>query len=235
MENNSPFSILNSNKNRATILLVEDNPNIMDVNRETLLLEGYRVLEAETISEGRTLFVKEAPDLIILDILLPDGNGLQLCEELRGDSNVPILFVTALGHDKDIIAGLQAGGDDYLPKPYDIDVLVTRVKALLRRASNVPDTITKGSILLKIPSSEVFIDGDAIRLPQNEFSLLRIFMQNEDKVFTEEYLYEKVWGQPMSDDNQALTVVISRLRKKIAPAFYDIEKVRGKGYVFLKG
>ena len=218
----------------ATILLVEDNPNIMDVNREALLMEGYRVLEAETVSEGRILFEKESPDLIILDILLPDGNGLQLCEELRGGSNVPILFVTALGHDKEIVAGLKAGGDDYLPKPYDIDVLVSRVAALLRRASNVPDTITKGSITLNIPSSEVTINGETLRLPQNEFSLLYIFMQSEDKVFTEEYLYEKVWGQPMVGDNQAITIAVSRLRKKVAPAMYDIEKVRGKGYVFLK-
>jgi len=218
----------------ATILLVEDNPHIMAVNRETLLLEGYRVLEAETVTEGRVLFENENPDLIILDILLPDGNGLQLCEELRAGSNVPILFVTALGHNKEIIAGLKAGGDDYLPKPYDIDVLVTRVEALLRRAVNVPDVITKGGITMNIPSSEVIINGEKLRLPQNELSLLRIFMQNEDKVFTEEYLYGKVWGQPTAGDNQAITVAVSRLRKKIAPAFYDIEKVRGKGYVFLK-
>ena len=218
----------------ATILLVEDNPNIMDVNRETLLLEGYRVLEAETVAEGRILFEKESPDLIILDILLPDGNGLQLCEELRGGSNVPILFVTALGHDKEIVAGLKAGGDDYLPKPYDIDVLVTRVAALLRRASNVPDTITKGSITLNIPSSEVSINGEKLRLPQNEFSLLRIFMQNEDKVFTEEYLYEKVWGQPITDDNRTIQTTISRLRKKIERSGYDVIHIRGQGYVFEK-
>ncbi len=116
-----------------TILIVEDDYDILRANRTALVLKGYSVLEADTLKKGRR-FVKElSPDLIILDILLPDGNGLAYCEELRGKNDVPILFLSALNTKKDVLAGLRAGGDDYMSKPYDMDELILRVDALLRR------------------------------------------------------------------------------------------------------
>jgi len=219
----------------ATILLVEDNPHIMNINSEALNNEGYRVLEAETIAEGRALFQKETPLLIVLDILLPDGDGLHLCEEIRGGSDVPILFVTAKGATEEKIEGLQAGGDDYLAKPYDIGELVARVKGLLRRANLVPEIITKDTFAMKVNSNEIVVNDVALRLSQNEFSLLLTFTQNEDKVLTEEFLYDKVWGQLMGSDSSVVQNTISRLRKSIEGTGYVIEKVRNKGYVFLKG
>ena len=218
----------------ATILLIEDNPHIMTINRKTLGMAGYRVLEAETVSEGRALFEKENPDLIVLDILLPDGDGLSFCEELRGDSKTPILFLTALGQKQEKIAGLRAGGDDYLPKPYDIDELVERIDALLRRAGYVPEVITKGNLTVKIPSNEAFINDKNLQLSPKEFSLLVIFMQNENRLFSDDYLYGKVWGRPMLDDKQAVQTAVSRLRRKIVNAGYDIANIKGKGYIFDK-
>jgi len=219
----------------ATILLVEDNPHIMNINREALNSEGYRVMEAETIAEGRALFQKETPHLIVLDILLPDGDGLSLCEEIRGGSDVPILFVTAKGATEEKIEGLQAGGDDYLAKPYNVNELVARVKGLLRRAAAVPEMITKDTFSMKVNSSEIVVNGVTLRLPQNEFLLLLTFTQNEDKLLTEDYLYEKVWGQSMGDDSNAVRRTISRLRNSIAGTGYEIDKVRNKGYIFTKG
>ena len=219
----------------VTILLVEDNPHIMNINREALNNEGYRVMEAETIAEGRALFQKETPHLIVLDILLPDGDGLHLCEEIRGGSNVPILFVTAKGATEEKIEGLQAGGDDYLAKPYDVGELVMRVKGLLRRANLVPEVITKDTFAMKVNSNEIVVNGIALRLSQNEFSLLLTFTQNEDKLLTEQYLYDKAWGQPMGDDSNALQRTISRLRTSIKDTGYEIDKVRNKGYIFTKG
>jgi len=216
----------------ATLLLVEDNPHIMDANSEALKLDGYRVLEAITLNQAKILYERESPNLIVLDIMLPDGDGISFCKELRRDSKTPVLFLTALGQKDERLAGLRAGGDDYLPKPYDIEELVERVATILRRSDSVPDTITKGNLVIKIPSSEVVINGEVLRLPQNEFSLLLTFMQNESKIFAEDELYKKVWGQPMTGDNQAVQAAISRLRKKIQAVGYDVIYLRGQGYVF---
>jgi len=218
----------------ATLLLVEDNPHIMDANSEALKLEGYRVLEALTLYQAKVLYERESPNLIVLDIMLPDGDGISFCKELRRDSKTPVLFLTALGQKDERLAGLRAGGDDYLPKPYDIEELIERIATILRRSDSVPDTVTKGNLVIKIPSSEVVVSGEALRLSQNEFSLLLVFVQNEGKVFDEAQLYEKVWGQKMERDNQAVQIALSRLRKKIQPVGYDIIKVRGQGYVFKK-
>jgi len=217
-------------QNHSTLLLVEDNPHIMDANSEALKLEGYRVLEAETVNQAKILYERESPDLIVLDIMLPDGDGISFCKELRREGKTPVLFLTALGQKDERLEGLRAGGDDYLSKPYDIDELIVRIAAILRRSDSVPDTITKGNLVIKIPSNEVVVNGKTIRLSQNEFSLLLLFVQNEDKILDEAALYEKIWGQPMGNDNRAVQNAISRLRRSIEGAGYEIIKVRSKGY-----
>jgi len=217
----------------ATILLVEDNPHIMKVNRQVLTMQGYQVLEAETLHQGRELFLKEKPSLIILDITLPDGDGLQFCEELRDGSNVPILFLSAKKEKKEIVEGLEAGGDDYLPKPYDLDELVARVKTLLRKAKRIPDTISNGTLTLRVSSNQAFVNGVDIGLSENiEFSLLCIFVQNENRYLSAEYLYEKVWGQPMLGNDNALKNAVSKLRKKLEESEFTITTERGSGYCF---
>ena len=231
MKNSSQFSSLSSQlQNHSTLLLVEDNPHIMDANSEALKLEGYRVLEAETVNQAKILYEQESPDLIVLDIMLPDGDGITFCKELRRESKTPVLFLTALGQKDERLEGLRAGGDDYLSKPYDIDELIVRIAAILRRSDSVPDIITKGNLVIKIPSNEVVVNGKTIRLSQNEFSLLLLFVQNEDKILDEAALYEKIWGQPMGNDNRAVQNAISRLRRSIEGAGYEIIKVRSKGY-----
>jgi len=218
----------------AKILLVEDNPSIMDINRKMLKREGYRVFEAETLNQAKILYEREAPNLIVLDIMLPDGDGISFCKELRRDSKTPVLFLTALGQKDERLEGLRTGGDDYLPKPYDIEELVERIAAILRRYDSVPDTITKGTLKLETFSHQAIMNGENLGLTRKEFDLIYLLVQNEDRLLTMEYLYEKVWGQPMIDDPNAIKTVISRLRNKIEPSGYGIEAVRYKGYIFTK-
>ena len=220
-----------------TILLVEDNAKVMKLNSEALTMRGYRVLEAETLAKGRELFLSEKPDLIVLDIMLPDGNGLELCEQLReGIDRVPILFLSGLKEEDDMTAGFEAGGDDYLPKPYTLKMLFLRIENLFRREATLPQTITIGNLVLRVDSNRAFINGVDIGLSKDiEFSLMCIFAQNENKLFTSEQLYERAWGQPMGDDTRALRAAIKRMRPKLSGSGYTITTEHGKGYIFEKG
>ena len=221
---------------KATILLVEDNLHILKMNREILNMRGYRVLEAGTLKQGRTLFEAERPDLIILDIMLPDGDGLRFCEELRGGSGVPILFLSAKKKDEEVVEGLMAGGDDYLPKPYKLGMLLARIEALLRRAQRTPEIIRKGAIELRVMSDEAYVNGEKLSLSQKEFSLLCFFVQNENRYFSMEYLYEQVWGTKMVANDTSIKNAIYRLRKKLEEgAGFTITTERGKGYCFERG
>lgn len=214
-----------------TILLVEDNPYITKINRSALSMHNYRVLEARTIEQGRKLLERENPSLIILDILLPDGNGLSFCEEVRKKRGVPILFLSALGENRDIVDGLMRGGDDYLPKPYDLNVLLARVEALLRRAGQKPEAVmTVGALTLDMVSQRAQVKGEDIALTPKEFTILLYLTQNKGCEVQTERLYEAAWGQPMADDPNAVRVTVSRLRNKIEPADLQIAAVRGSGY-----
>lgn len=217
------------------ILLIEDNRDIMKINRSTLTMHGYYILEAETMEQGREILKKENVDLIILDIMLPDGSGLDFCEELRRDSDIPILFLSALVKNQDIVNGLIKGGDDYLTKPYDLDVLVARVKALLRRVLRKPEpVITVDSMTLNTISQRVTVNGKDITLAPKEFAILLYLVQNEGHIAQAQQLYEAAWGQPMMDDPNAVRVAVSRLRKKIEPDGFKISIIRGLGYRFEK-
>ncbi|MCL2365014.1 MAG: response regulator transcription factor [Defluviitaleaceae bacterium] len=219
---------------KATILLVEDNKDIMTINRETFKMEGFRVMEAKTIAEARIRVRDERPDLIVLDISLPDGNGLELCEEMRGGDNIPIIFLTALGTKQDIIKGFNVGGDDYLPKPYDTEVLVMRVKSLLRRTKQIMEVFSLGPIQVNMASAKASIDGEDMGLQQKELNLLLQFMQQPGKVISVDKLYQKVWGQKMLGQDNALKVAISKLRAKVQTAGYTISSARGEGYYLEK-
>ena len=216
----------------STILLVEDNPHYLKINREILSSKGYKVLEADTLAKGREIFLKEIPALIILDIMLPDGDGIMLCEELREGSDVPILFLSAKKADSDVIAGFEAGGDDYLPKPYSLSILLKRVEALLRRSSQMPEMLTKDALTLDPLAGQAFLDGEDLLLSQKEFSLLLLFFQNENKILSAEFIFEKVWKAPLGEDRNTLQALISNLRKKIVMSGYGIDARRGQGYVF---
>ncbi|MDL2234679.1 response regulator transcription factor [Christensenellaceae bacterium OttesenSCG-928-L17] len=219
---------------KATILLVEDNPHIMKINSEALALHGYRVLEAETLAEGRTLFEAEKPDLILLDIMLPDGNGLDFCEELRAQQmDTPILFLTAMNENSDIVKGLQAGGDDYITKPYHYDVLLARVEALLRRAARLrPAESRVGNLLILHELHRATCNDVDLRLTAKEFSVLELLARSPGKPVPAGVLHKALWGTAAKEDSSAVKTHISRLRCKLeavgATAIICTE--RGKGY-----
>jgi len=214
------------------LLMVEDEPVVQDNNKKILERRGYRVRQAYTLAEARAIIAEEMPRAIVLDIHLPDGLGLDFLQELRKTSNVPVLMLTAMGTPEDIIKGLEVGGDDYLPKPYDLKVFLVRLTALLRRASIIPEVLSIGPIKIDIASSKAFVNDIDLALSQKELSLLQQFIQQPEEMITAEYLYEKVWGQKMLGQDNALKVAISKLRSKLSDSGYTITASRGEGYCF---
>jgi DNA-binding response OmpR family regulator len=218
----------------SVILLVEDNEKILSANRWILEERGYRILTAASLAEARAVLAKETPDLAVLDIMLPDGDGLEFLPELRSICKIPVLFLTGKIEQEEIIEGLRAGSNDYITKPYKIDEFCARVEAALAwEMSHREDIkITKGSLTLDISSNQAYISGEILDLSKTEIKLLALFMKNEGETITFETIYQNIWNRPMGDDKNAIQAAVKRLRHKIEPAGYDIYAVRGKGYVF---
>jgi DNA-binding response OmpR family regulator len=172
------------------------------------------------------------PDLIILDIHLPDGNGLDFLQELRKTSAIPVIALTNNKAEEDIILGLESGCDDYIPKPYTVPLLYARIEAIMRRVERMPEAITKGSLRLDPVAVQAFANDTDLLLSPKEFSLLLLFVQNEDETLNAEHIYQKVWKAPLIDNKNALEAAISSLRTKIKPSEYTIVTRRGQGYVF---
>lgn len=219
---------------KAMILIIEDDYDIRSANCAALELEGYMVMEADTLARGRSMAEESAPDLIILDILLPDGNGLCYCEELRGKSGVRILFLSALGTKTDTLAGLRAGGDDYIAKPYDMEELLARVEALLRRGRLIGQEepmLRLGGLELDSISRRALQNGRDILLKPKEFALLEVLVRSHGKTVAVDELYEKVWGMNSAGDVRTVKEHISRIRSKLGEnSGLSIVSERGRGY-----
>jgi DNA-binding response OmpR family regulator len=219
-------------KTKKRILILEDDRNILNANRMALELSGYEVAGAGTIAEARQLIRENPPDLLLLDILLPDGNGLEFCRELKKESPVRILFLSALGEKKSVIEGLRAGGDDYLAKPYLTEELLLRVQALLRRgiANEKQERYFTGPLEWNPLSLQVFIDGKDLLLQPREYAILRLLCENEGKYVSGEDLYSKVWNSPVIGGLSPVHNHIYSLRTKLDPYGIRIDSARGEGY-----
>ena len=217
------------------LLLVEDNADIQDLNKFFLEQRGYTVRLAMNLTEARQSIAESMPDLIVLDIMLPDGSGIDFLKELRAQGNdTPVLLLTALSETSDEMRGIKEGGDDYISKPYENGILHTRIEALLRRAGRVPEVIKKGMLILESYSSQAYINDESLGLTTREFALLLLLVQNEGRLLATEHIYDKVWKQPLNEDKNAVQTIVSRLRKKIEPSGYSIDTHRNKGYIFTK-
>ncbi|MCL2752901.1 MAG: response regulator transcription factor [Defluviitaleaceae bacterium] len=214
------------------LLMIEDDPAIQADNKKILEQHGYNVRQAFSLAQAREIIASEPPSVITLDLKLPDGSGLDFLRETRKISNVPVLILTASDTPSDIINGLEAGGDDYITKPYDINVFLVRITTLMRRASQIPDMLEIGPIRINMAANKAFLNGEDMCLTQKELSLLQQFTQYPEEIMLPSALYEKVWGQKMLGQDNSLKVAISKLRTKLFGSGYTIVASRGEGYCF---
>lgn len=223
------------------ILAVEDDADLAQLNARLLRRQGYEVHIAFGAAQARALAREKKPDLIILDIQLPDGNGLSLCEEFRKDTETAILFLTGMSDTNDKITGLETGGDYYLTKPYDINEFLTVVRNLLRRVEQTREkiaeasVISKGALTLRLNERKAFIGGRDAELTPKEFAILMILVQSEGNELPYDHLYEAVWGMPMNGNPTALRKQISRIKKKLGEdgaQDFAIFNEHGVGYTF---
>ncbi len=217
----------------ATILLVEDNPHILKINADEFTDHGHTVLCAESLKRASELLELHDVDLMILDVMLPDGNGVEFCKSRPPQHAVPVIFLSALGENADIIRGLKAGGEDYLTKPYDLDILVARADVQLRRKKELQRWENYEVLRLDTIAMAGFLDGEDLLLTRREFSVLLALVKQRGKYISKEELYSAAWGQPMQKDSQALRTAISRLKHKLNPreTRLTISYIRGRGYI----
>ena len=229
------------NKEKAIILVMEDETDVLRINARMLTRRGYTVYTAENCRRAYERLESMTPDLLILDIMLPDGSGYDICERFRGISDNPVIFLTGKSETCDKIEGLGHGGDYYLTKPYDPDELLAVADRLIKRHLQTRQKqeqltmIVKGALALDIPLSRATVNGADAGLTVKEFALLLLLVQSEDKEVSPHEVYEKVWGVPSGDDIRTIRFHIKNLRRKIHAddaKDYDIVSVYGKGYMF---
>jgi len=223
------------------ILIVEDEESLADSVRYNLEREGFAVAVAIDGRRALEQFRAEPPSLVILDLMLPEVSGLDVCRAIRAESDVPIIMVTAKDSEADKVAGLELGADDYVTKPFSVRELVSRVRALLRRARMHPDgtsedVLAGGPVEMDVTRHEVRVSGEGIGLPPKEFDLLETFLRRKGRLLTREFLIAEVWGTDYYGDTKTLDVHVKRLRQKIEDDPHRPEHlvtVRGLGYKFV--
>ena len=219
---------------KRTILVVEDEESITTPLAEALERDGFHTEIAHTVTAGLAKGKSVRPDLVLLDIGLPDGSGLDVCRELRLTSSVPIIILSARGEEADRVVGLELGADDYVVKPFSAREVIARIRAVLRRASSPAGAgeapIEIGWVRLDPAKRMVSLNGTPVELARKEFDLLALLMQEAGSVVTRERLIDEVWDVNWFGSTKTLDVHISMLRKKLAPGL--IHTVRGVGFRF---
>ena len=217
------------------ILVVEDDRSIRDITRIGLADAGFSVVTAADGDEALSAHRRDAPDLVLLDVMLPKRDGLEVLRAIRSRSNTPVVMLTARSDTSDVVAGLELGADDYVTKPFEMPILVARIRAVMRRRldGHDPQRLSVGDVTVDVASHRVQRGGDPVDLSPTEFRLLVELASHPGRVFTRAMLLEQVWGYPPDGDTRLVDVAVQRLRSKIetdpsAPAL--IETVRGFGY-----
>ena len=222
-----------------TILAVDDEVHILELISFNLKAAGYHVVTALTGEEALKRCEVERPSLVLLDIMLPGIDGLEVCRRLKGDrmtSNIPIIMLTARGDEVDKILGLELGADDYITKPFSVRELGARVKSLLRRVApqqeSEPQTLRSGDIMIDITNYEAFKGGEKLSLTLKEFELLKVLVLSRGKVLTRDFLLDRIWGYEFYGETRTVDVHIRHIRQKLGDDAHYIETIRGVGYKF---
>jgi two-component system phosphate regulon response regulator PhoB len=224
---------------KEKILVIEDEDDIQELIRYNLVKEGFQVIGANTGEDGLRIAKTSQPDLILLDLMLPGKDGLEICRQLAADPltlHAPVIMVTAKGEETDVVTGLRMGADDYITKPFSPKILVARVKTVLRRKKReaTPDDnpIKVGELFIHPGRHEVLIKGKPVRLTHTEFALLKFLAQRPGWVFSRQQIVDAVKGSDYAVTDRAVDVQVVGLRKKLGPLGEWIETVRGAGYRF---
>jgi two-component system OmpR family response regulator len=222
-------------ESEARLLVVDDEPNIVELLSASLRYAGFEVMGAQTGTEALRVAEKWAPDLVVLDVMLPDLDGFSVVRQLRGRGrNVPVLFLTARDAKEDKVAGLTVGGDDYVTKPFSLEEVVARIRAVLRRTrgSMAPSRLVVSDLELDEDSHEVRRGGETVLLSPTEFKLLRYLMVNSGRVLSKAQILDHVWNYDFDGTSNSVESYISYLRRKVDTAEpHLIHTLRGVGYV----
>jgi len=219
------------------LLIVDDEPGILETVENKMRKEGFATFAADSAEEGMRLFRRLKPDLVILDIMLPQRSGYDFCRAIRKDSNTPIIFVSARADEADRVKGLELGADDYVTKPFNLTELAARVKAILRRSTGEPlkEVIETGNLRIDPKSHEVWLNGEPLNLSPKEFALMYFFGRNIGQVFSRETLLDRVWGREAFISGRTVDVHIRWLRTRIEQdptSPVRLLTIRGVGYKF---
>jgi DNA-binding response OmpR family regulator len=222
-----------------TILVVDDEPTLRETLVEALEGEGFRVVAAADGREALTAFRAERPDLVLLDLMLPELSGIEVCRIIRAESGVPIVMLTAKDSELDKVVGLELGADDYVTKPFSLRELTARVRALFRRLEQateaLPAAVDLGRVQIDLAGHRLLRDGQAVAIKPKAFELLSFLVRNPGQVFTRDQLLEHVWGYDYAGETRTVDVHVHWLRSEIEddpgqPRY--LHTVRGTGYVF---
>lgn len=216
---------------KGTVVVVDDEPNIADLVDMYLARDGFRVLKAGNGEAGLRAVKDHRPRLVVLDIGLPDIDGLEVCRRLRATSQIPVIFLTARDSEVDRVVGLELGGDDYLTKPFSPAELVARVKAVLRRVDGgpAPEVVHCGTAAIDVGRREVRVDGRPVEFTTKEFDLLRYLAERPGLALSRQQILDGVWGYDWYGDARTVDVHIAQVRRKLGDTV-EIKTVRGVGY-----
>ena len=225
------------------ILVVEDEPSLAETMRYNLEREGFRVSLAEDGRRALERLRAEPPALVILDLMLPEMSGLDVCRQIRAESEVPIIIVTAKDSEADKVAGLELGADDYVTKPFSVRELISRVRANLRRARSAADgppargdVLAGGGVQMDVARHEVVVRGEPVPFPPKEFELLEAFLRRKGRLLLRDYLIDEIWGPDYFGDTKTLDVHVKRVRSKVEVDPHKpvhLLTIRGLGYKFI--
>jgi two-component system KDP operon response regulator KdpE len=204
--------------NGQRVLVVDDEPQILRALRTSLRAAGYEVTSAGTAADALAAAALQPPEAVILDLILPDGNGTEVCRELRKWTASPVIVLSAVGEERDKVEALDAGADDYVTKPVGIDELLARLRAALRRAVPSAEQLVRvGQLEIDLGKQELRVAGQPVHLTPHQFDLLRVFARNVGKLMTHRMLLQEVWGPGYGAESNLLRVHVAQLRRKIEP------------------